>query len=93
MSSGTSSIRGSVQRSRRTRRSAGPTRRRAKYYYPTSVLITSRDIITLRVLRMVLTGIHNVGQKPFDDVSSIRRSSTATARLSKSKGDGVDPIT
>ena len=27
-----------------------------KYYYPTSVLITSRDIITLWVARMVLTG-------------------------------------
>src|SRR5206468_3846078 len=27
-----------------------------RYYYPTSVLVTSRDIITLWVARMVLTG-------------------------------------
>ncbi len=39
-------------------RSAGPSRRRSwTYYYPTSVLITSRDIITLWVARMVLTGL------------------------------------
>ena len=31
------------------------------YYYPTNVLITSRDIITLWVARMVLMGLHNVG--------------------------------
>ena len=39
-----------------------------KYYYPTNVLITSRDIITLWVARMVLTGLHNVGEVPFHDV-------------------------
>ena len=33
-----------------------------KYYYPTDVLITSRDIITLWVARMVLAGLHNVGR-------------------------------
>src|SRR5204863_1412437 len=36
-----------------------------KYYYPTSVLVTSRDIITLWVARMVLTGLYNVGDIPF----------------------------
>ena len=38
------------------------------YYYPTSVLVTSRDIITLWVARMVLTGLHNVGDVPFREV-------------------------
>ena len=38
------------------------------YYYPTSVLVTSRDIITLWVARMVLTGLHNMGDVPFRDV-------------------------
>ena len=38
------------------------------YYYPTSALVTSRDIITLWVARMVLTGLHNMGDVPFRDV-------------------------
>src|SRR5262249_9609926 len=39
-----------------------------RYYYPTSVLVTSRDIITLWVARMVLTGLYNVGEVPFHHV-------------------------
>ena len=38
------------------------------YYYPTSALVTSRDIITLWVARMVLTGLHNLGEVPFREV-------------------------
>ena len=38
------------------------------YYYPGSVLITSRDIITNWVARMVLTGLYNMGEIPFDHV-------------------------
>ncbi|HEX4129280.1 MAG TPA: valine--tRNA ligase [Pirellulales bacterium] len=34
------------------------------YYYPTSTLVTSRDIITLWVARMVLMGLHNVRRNP-----------------------------
>ncbi len=30
------------------------------YYYPTSVLVTSRDIITLWVARMVIAGLYNL---------------------------------
>ena len=32
-------------------------------WYPTSVLVTSRDIITLWVARMVMMGMYNMGQK------------------------------
>ncbi len=63
------------------------------YYYPTSVLITSRDIITLWVVRMVLTGLYNLGQKPFHDVyvhPKILDGRGVT--MSKSKGNGVDPL-
>ncbi len=56
-----------------------------KYYYPTNVLITSRDIITLWVARMVLTGLYNVGEVPFPTSSSIRKSSTVTARGCRSR--------
>ncbi|MGA2233290.1 MAG: valine--tRNA ligase, partial [Tepidisphaeraceae bacterium] len=33
-----------------------------KKYYPTSVLLTGRDIITLWVARMVMTGMYNMGE-------------------------------
>ena len=65
----TCSTPGSAPRSGRTRRSAGRSRRRSwRYYYPTSVLVTSRDIITLWVARMVITGLYNVGEVPFHHV-------------------------
>jgi valyl-tRNA synthetase len=64
-----------------------------EYYYPTSVLITSRDIITLWVARMVLTGLYNVGQVPFHDVFIHPKILDAYGEgMSKSKGNGVDPI-
>jgi valyl-tRNA synthetase len=63
------------------------------YYYPTSVLITSRDIITLWVARMVLTGLYNVGDIPFHDVFIHPKILDAYGEgMSKSKGNGVDPI-
>ena len=46
----------------------GARRRELAYYYPTSVLVTSRDIITLWVARMVITGLYNVGDVPFHHV-------------------------
>lgn len=64
-----------------------------KYYYPTSVLITSRDIITLWVARMVLTGLHNMGEVPFRDVFIHPKILDGYGEgMSKSKGNGVDPI-
>src|SRR5262249_57123179 len=38
------------------------------YFYPTSVLVTSRDIITLWVARMVITGLYNMDEVPFQHV-------------------------
>jgi len=63
------------------------------YYYPTSVLITSRDIITLWVARMVLAGLHNVGEIPFRDVYIHPKILDGYGEgMSKSKGNGVDPV-
>ncbi len=64
-----------------------------KYYYPTSVLITMRDIITLWVARMVLTGLHNVGEIPFHEVYIHPKILDGYGEgMSKSKGNGVDPV-
>jgi valyl-tRNA synthetase len=62
-------------------------------FYPTSVLVTARDIIFLWVSRMVMMGLKFVGERPFDDVFV-----TGTIldkhgqRMSKTKGNGVDPL-
>ena len=64
-----------------------------EYFYPTSTLITSRDIITLWVARMVLMGLNNVGEIPFREVFIHPKILDGTGEtMSKSKGNGVDPI-
>ena len=64
-----------------------------KYYYPTSVLVTSRDIITLWVVRMVTTGLYNMGEIPFDHVYIHTKILDGRGEtMSKSKGNGVDPL-
>ncbi|MBI2825037.1 MAG: class I tRNA ligase family protein [Planctomycetia bacterium] len=63
------------------------------YYYPTSTLVTNRDIMTLWVARMVLTGLHNVGDVPFREVYITPKILDGYGEgMSKSKGNGVDPI-
>ncbi|MFM2097287.1 MAG: hypothetical protein RIS70_4411 [Planctomycetota bacterium] len=64
-----------------------------EYFYPTNVLITSRDIITLWVARMVLTGLHNMGEVPFREVFIHPKILDRDGEtMSKSKGNGVDPL-
>ena len=90
----TCSIPGSARRCGRIRRSAGPSKTpELDYYYPTSVLVTSRDIITLWVARMVLTGLYNVGDVPFHEVFIHPKILDGYGEtMSKSKGNGVDPL-
>jgi len=62
-------------------------------FYPTQVLVTSRDIINLWVARMIMTGFEFRGEKPFTDViihATIM--DDEGKRMSKSKGTGVDPL-
>ena len=63
------------------------------YYYPTSCLVTTRDIITLWVVRMVMMGLYNLGEIPFTDVfvhAKILDGKGET--MSKSAGNGIDPV-
>ncbi len=63
------------------------------YWYPTSALITSRDIITLWVARMVLTGLNNLSEVPFREVFIHPKILDGYGEtMSKSKGNGVDPL-
>src|SRR5690606_33651525 len=64
-----------------------------KTFYPGNVLVTSRDIITLWVARMVLTGLYNMGDVPFHHVCIHPKILDGFGRtMSKSKGNGVDPM-
>ena len=64
-----------------------------KTYYPTSVLVTSRDIITLWVARMVITGLENIGEIPFHDVYIHPKILDGEGQtMSKTRGNGVDPL-
>jgi valyl-tRNA synthetase len=63
------------------------------YYYPTSTLVTSRDIITLWVARMVLSGLYNMHDVPFRHVYITPKLLDGFGvTMSKSKGNGVDPL-
>jgi valyl-tRNA synthetase len=62
-------------------------------YYPTSVLVTARDIITLWVARMVMMGLYHIGDVPFRDVYIYPTILDGRGVImSKSKGNGVDPL-
>ncbi|OGF69432.1 hypothetical protein A3H65_04305 [Candidatus Giovannonibacteria bacterium RIFCSPLOWO2_02_FULL_45_14] len=65
-----------------------------KEFYPTQVLSTARDIINLWVARMVFSSEEFLSKPPFSDViihATIL--SKSGARMSKSLGTGVDPMT
>jgi valyl-tRNA synthetase len=60
---------------------------------PARCLVTGRDIITLWVARMVLTGLYNLGDVPFTDVFLHATILDGKGeRMSKSKGNGIDPL-
>ncbi|HAA90791.1 MAG TPA: valine--tRNA ligase [Peptococcaceae bacterium] len=63
------------------------------YFYPTSVLVTGRDIIFFWVARMIFMGLEFMKEVPFREVlihglvlDSLGR------KMSKSLGNGIDPL-
>ena len=65
-----------------------------KTFYPTSVLVTGFDILFFWVARMMMMGIHFMGDIPFKDVyvHALVRDEDGQ-KMSKSKGNVIDPLT
>ena len=63
------------------------------YFYPTSTLVTGYDIILFWVIRMMFSGIENMGKAPFNTIliHGLVRDSQGR-KMSKSLGNGIDPL-
>ncbi len=63
------------------------------YFYPTGVLSTAREILTLWVARMVMFGLYLHGDVPFKQVYIHAVIQDGQGRpMKKSLGNGVDPV-
>ena len=64
-----------------------------KRFYPTDVLVTGRDIIFFWVARMIFDAFKMTGERPFKDVLIHGLVLDQHGqKMSKSKGNGIDPL-
>lgn len=64
-----------------------------KTYYPTDVLVTSYDIIFFWVARMIMAGLHFMGEVPFHTVYfNALVKDIHGKKMSKSWGNVIDPL-
>lgn len=70
-----------------------PDNEEAKYYYPTTDLVTAPDIIFFWVARMIMAGYEFMGKEPFRNVyfTGIVRDKIGR-KMSKSLGNSPDPL-
>lgn len=62
-------------------------------FYPTSVLVTGYDILFFWVARMQMAGYEHTGQAPFKDIMLHGLYLDEKGqKMSKSKGNGIDPL-
>jgi valyl-tRNA synthetase len=67
--------------------------RELELFYPTDTLVTAKDIIFLWVARMIMMGLHFLGDVPFHDVYfNPIVGDEHGKKMSKSKGNAIDPL-